>query len=99
MKNKICMLIFAGLLLTSCEQTGFDPNSFFSHDPVIVQETPPDPLLPPAPEKLTVTAFDGSMTVSWLDVEGALSYEVFYGTEQTPPEMPVEIVSVNSYQR
>ncbi|GHU99769.1 hypothetical protein FACS189483_09380 [Spirochaetia bacterium] len=52
------------------------------------------PLAPAAP---IITATDiGSLTISWDAVELAESYNIYYGTSQTPPEKPAQTTKSTS---
>jgi fibronectin type 3 domain-containing protein len=45
----------------------------------------------PAPQNVVLEAEDDSVTVTWDAVPRASSYNVYYGTSQTPPETPAQI--------
>jgi hypothetical protein len=42
------------------------------------------------PGGVTITASKGRLAVSWTAVEGASFYNVYYGTDTTPPETPAQ---------
>jgi hypothetical protein len=48
------------------------------------------------PLNIRLSAGIGSITASWSEVEGASSYNVYYGTSETPPENPAQTTSETS---
>jgi len=57
-----------------------------------VEDVSKNTIVPKTPQAPVVTAQDKILTVKWNAVEGAENYEVYLGTELTPPSSPVNIV-------